>query len=75
MYVLHPDFHGEGLATEASACIVKYAFSGLGYQYLWAAMEDEHQSSIKVAKNIGMSLLKKEMHDGRLTRFYQIVNS
>jgi ribosomal-protein-alanine N-acetyltransferase len=73
MYVLHPEFHGQGLASEASALIVGHAFSKLGFNYLWAAMEEEHQASIKVAKNIGMTLLKTEVHNERLTRFYQIV--
>ncbi len=75
MYVVDPKHQRQGLATEAARSIINYAFNVLQFDYLWAAMEQEHSASAKVALACGMSFLKQECIDGKETCFYQILKS
>jgi RimJ/RimL family protein N-acetyltransferase len=61
-YLLDKTYWGKGLATEAAQGIVDYAFDHLKLSRLICLIDPDNQASIKVAKNIGMSL-EKEMVD------------
>ncbi len=61
-YAIAQDFWGQGLGTEAAQAIVRYAFEHLNLSRLICTIEPENQASMKVAKNIGMTL-EKEMKD------------
>jgi len=72
IYGLLPNFCGKGYAAEASQCILHYSFDHLRFSYIDAAMDQNHMSSIKVAKRLGMSLLKTTEHGPAGTLFYRI---
>ena len=53
---------GQGLATEAAQGIVHYAFESLNLSRLICMIDPDNGASLKVARNIGMSL-EREMED------------
>jgi len=61
-YAISRDFWGQGLGTEAGQAIVLYAFEKLKLSHLVCMIEPENQTSIKVARNIGM-IFEKAMED------------
>jgi RimJ/RimL family protein N-acetyltransferase len=61
-YLLAKAYWGQGLATEAAQAIAHYAFEQLKVSRLICLIELGNQASVKVAKNIGMTL-EKEMAD------------
>ena len=52
-YVLHKDWWGQGLASEASAALVKFGFGELGAHRLWAHVFIGNTASEKVLQNLG----------------------
>jgi len=61
-YLLAKAYWGQGLGTEAAQAIVHYAFEQLKLSRLICMMYPDNQASVKVARNIGMTL-EKEMED------------
>jgi len=63
-YLLAKEYWGQGLGTEAAQAIVHYAFEQLKLSRLICMIYPENQASVKVARNIGMTL-EKEMEDDK----------
>ena len=63
-YLLAKEYWGQGLGTEAAQAIVHYAFEQLNLSRLICMIYPENQASVKVARNIGMTL-EKEMEDDK----------
>ena len=61
-YLLAKAYWGQVLGTEAAQAIVHYAFEQLKLSRLICMMYPDNQASVKVARNIGMTL-EKEMED------------
>jgi RimJ/RimL family protein N-acetyltransferase len=61
-YLLAKAYWGQGLGTEVAQAIVHYAFEQLHLSRLICMIDPDNQASVKVAKNIGMTL-EKEMQD------------
>ena len=57
-YLLDKAYWGQGLATEAAQALVHYALEHLGLSRLVCLIDPDNRASVKVAKNIGMSLEK-----------------
>lgn len=57
-YVIHPDQHGKGYATEALKAVINYLFQQ-GYQEILTGAFEENIASIKVMKKCGMVQIKK----------------
>lgn len=72
LYVVDQRFTRFGYATEASRCIINYAFEELSFSYLVATTDASHLVSQKVAMQAGMRFSEERMIEGRLTRFYKI---
>lgn len=72
LYGILERYTGKGYASEAAKAIVTYAFEQLSFEYLIAAMDEEHQVSQRLAKRIGMTFLEKKLEDGKPTVFYKI---
>lgn len=68
-YVLHPDFHGQGLATEAAGAVLRFGFETLGLHRITARCMEENRSSLRVMEKCGMQregLLRDAVYkDGR----------
>jgi len=63
-YLLAKEYWRQGLGTEAARAIVHYAFEQLKLSRLICMIYPENQASVKVARNIGMTL-EKEMEDDK----------
>ena len=53
-YVLHPDFHGQGLMTEAAARVLQFGFGVLGLNRIEARYMVENLPSRRVMDRLGM---------------------
>ena len=53
-YALHPDFWGNGYATEAIEAILNYAFVDLSLHRISAGVATENVGSIKLLERVGM---------------------
>ncbi|BCW87762.1 Spermidine N(1)-acetyltransferase [Alphaproteobacteria bacterium SO-S41] len=58
-YILHPDFHGRGVATEAATAMRDIAFRELGLHRLTAGCDDRNTGSWRVMEKLGM---RREAH-------------
>jgi RimJ/RimL family protein N-acetyltransferase len=53
-YELHPDYWGQGYATEAARSLLAFGFQTLGLQRVWAECLPENTGSIHVLERLGM---------------------
>jgi RimJ/RimL family protein N-acetyltransferase len=57
-YLLAKEYWGHGLGTEAALAILHYGFERLHLPRLICMIDPQNQASVKVARNIGMTLEK-----------------
>jgi len=69
-YRLHPSYWKQGLATEATQEIVKYAFTHLGLDRLICIIDPKNVASLSVAIRLGMGLWKKTLFHGFSVEVY-----
>lgn len=55
-YVLHPDFHGRGLATEGARAILQLGFETMSLHRIIARIDARNTSSAAVLTRLGMRL-------------------
>ncbi len=55
-YVLNPDFHGRGYATEAAARVIEFGFTELGLHRIEARFMKDNTASLRVMEKLGMTL-------------------
>ena len=53
-YELHPDYWGQGYATEATRAMLAFGFDKLRLQRVWAECIAENEASIRVLERLGM---------------------
>ena len=58
-WVLNPDFHGQGLATEAARELLAVAFGDLDMHRVWAQLDPRNVASARLCERLGM---RKEAH-------------
>jgi RimJ/RimL family protein N-acetyltransferase len=58
-YLLHPDHHGRGFATEATAALLALAFETYGLHRVCGRMEPRNEASARVLERLGM---RREAH-------------
>jgi ribosomal-protein-alanine N-acetyltransferase len=58
-WVLHPRYHGQGYATEASAAMLRYGFESLRLHRVIATCQPENAASWRVMEKLGM---QREAH-------------
>lgn len=54
-YVLNPDYHGAGIATEAAARVIEFAFKTLGLHRVEAKFMRGNDASLRVTQKLGMT--------------------
>eukprot|EP00435_Cladocopium_sp_Y103_P078311 s1_g2050.t1 len=54
-FVLHSDFWGKGLVTEAAGSLLSRGISDLGLSRIWATCDARNLGSIRVLQKIGMT--------------------
>lgn len=62
-YILHQDYHGQGLIHEAVQAVVEYGFKGLKLHTVEALINPENTASIKVVERSGFE------KEGRMREF------
>ena len=65
-YILHPNYWGKGLATEAVRSVFNFAFSQLKLQEIVAWIMPDNKASLNVASKMGMSLKREEVYKNHL---------
>lgn len=55
-YVLNPDFHGRGYATEAAKRVIDFGFTELNLHRIEAKFMKENTASLHVMEKLGMTL-------------------
>ncbi|MBW1601607.1 GNAT family N-acetyltransferase [Streptomyces sp. JJ66] len=58
-YVLHPDYHGRGFATEAAVEMLRLGFDRLGLHWITARCDARNTASARVMERLGM---RQEAH-------------
>ena len=54
-YVLNPDYHGRGYATEVSDRVIRYGFEELGLHRIEAKFMQGNDASLRVMEKLGMT--------------------
>ena len=62
-YILERSEWGKGLATEIAMALVDYGFSKLGFEEVFATVDDDHEASISVLKKAGLRFLRHDFDD------------
>ena len=58
-YLFHPDWQGQGLATEAARALVDLAFASLGVHRVFAHLDARNTRSARLLERLGM---RREAH-------------
>ncbi len=58
-FVLHPDYHGRGLAREAAAVVLKIGFEDLGLHRIIGRCDARNSPSARLMERLGM---RREAH-------------
>lgn len=58
-YIFHPDFAGNGYATEAVRAIIDLGFERLGFHRIFARLDTQNLGSVGVVERLG---LRREAH-------------
>lgn len=54
-YILHPDVHGQGLATEAARALLAFGFEVVGLHRVYARCDARNTGSARVMQRLGMT--------------------
>ncbi len=54
-YILHPDVHGQGFATEAGGALLAFAFGEVGCHRVYARCDARNVASARVMQRLGMT--------------------
>ena len=63
-YILHPDIWGQGYGTEIARELVRHGFMDLGFDRLYARVDDRNIASQRVLEKAGMTregLMRRDM--------------
>ncbi|WP_308798373.1 GNAT family N-acetyltransferase [Agromyces silvae] len=55
-WVVHPAFHGLGLAREAASAVLSFAFAELGAHRVQATLDARNEASARLCERLGMRL-------------------
>ena len=72
VYFLSHDAWGKGYATEIARKIIAYGFEELNLPEVFATVDDEHSSSIRVLEKAGMKFKNYEFDDNGRFSVYSI---
>lgn len=75
IYGVHPDFWGEGYATEASAAVLSYAFKTLALPKIKADVDEANVESARVLEKLGMKRVRRASVEGRPLLYFELSSS
>ena len=71
IYGVHPDFCGNGFATEASKAVLDYAFDTLGLKSVKADVDEPNVISVRILEKLGMKQIRRAIVAGRSLLYYE----
>jgi len=71
-YRFHPEFWGQGYATEAATASIHYAFDQMQLPAIFAAADTEHAASNHILKKIGFTWKEDFEYEGTACHFYEM---
>lgn len=63
-YLLRPEFHGRGLATEAACAVRDFTFTRLGLDHVISLIRPVNEASRRVAMRLGMEVSRRTTFHG-----------
>lgn len=72
-YVLNPDFHGRGYATEAAARVVRFGFERLRLHRIEARFIQGNEASLRVMEKLGMTFEGYRRDAMQIKRVYRTI--
>ena len=71
IYGVHPDFCGNGFATEAAKAVLDYAFDTLGLKSVKADVDEPNAISVRILEKLGMKQIRRAIVAGRPLLYYE----
>jgi RimJ/RimL family protein N-acetyltransferase len=62
-WTLHPDFQGQGYATEAARTVIRLALDTIGFHRIKANLDPRNSASEALARRLGMRLEAHHIED------------
>ena len=72
VYFLCPNAWGKGYATEIARLVIEYAFEQLNLRAVFATVDDDHSTSIRVLEKAGMNFERFEIDDDGRFSVYSV---
>lgn len=72
LYGLHPDWWGEGLATEATTIALTFGFCKKKFSTVCAMTHPDNQQSVALLERLGMKFQRRDLLHGLDMLFYQL---
>lgn len=69
-WVIHPDFHGEGFASEALEAILRWNDERVGPQPYWCMIDAKNTASIKLAEKLKFKFTREASYNGENISLY-----
>ena len=71
IYGVHPDFSGNGFATEAAKAVLDFAFDTLGLDCVKADVDEPNVTSVRILEKLGMRQIRRAIVAGRPLLYYE----
>jgi ribosomal-protein-alanine N-acetyltransferase len=72
-YRFHPDYWGQGFATESNLACIEYARSHLPFNEVFGEVMPNNTGSIKVLKKLGMAFVRQYQEEGYKLESYKML--
>jgi RimJ/RimL family protein N-acetyltransferase len=72
IYGIHPDFEGSGYATEATACLLRYAVERIGLSEIKADVDEPNLASIRVLQKLNFKQVDSALVNGRQLLYFRL---
>ncbi|MEP0933804.1 MULTISPECIES: GNAT family N-acetyltransferase [unclassified Leptolyngbya] len=72
IYGIHPDFWGQGYATEAARAVLEYGLRILKLQEVNADVDEPNIASVQVLRKLGMKQVNRTLVNGRPLLYFSI---
>jgi RimJ/RimL family protein N-acetyltransferase len=74
IYGIHPDFWGEGYATEAARAVLSYALEKLALAKVKADVDEPNVGSVRVLEKLGMKRVNRAVVEGRPLLYFELAS-
>ena len=71
VYGVHPEFCGNGFASEAATAVLDYAFETLALSSVKADVDEPNVVSVRILEKLGMTQIRRALVDGRVLLYYE----